>query len=198
MKVFLKKLGIGKVIERIREWLALVGIDLRQHTDDRHILENIIFPYIKNHKEYNKIVFIGTQWYTKGYCKIFKEKEFYTLEYDEKRARFGCKLNIIDSFVNIDKYFSENSVDVVICNGVFGRGFNYEVDVNKALEATRTVLKKDGLFIFGWDDHKKYFPYEVEKTKGFNLFTKYKFEPLETNRYVCNTNYNHTYLFLGK
>lgn len=202
MRNLFKKLPYSSLIaNKIRETLVLLGVDLRQRTEDRDILEKTIFTYLAKQNVFQKIVFIGTNWYTKGYCKIFNKKEFYTLEYSKERARFGCKLNIVDSFVNIDKYFKENDVDCVICNGVFGRGFDAEGDINKAFLATHKILRKNGLFVFGFDDVKEFLPFEIEKNKliaagGGQIFQKHIFEPLNTNRYECKN--KHIYLFFTK
>ncbi|MBA5248794.1 MAG: class I SAM-dependent methyltransferase [Gammaproteobacteria bacterium] len=196
IKNILKRMGVSEIlVKKIRRFLSAIGIDLRMKTYDRYVLESIIFPYLIKNKKYKKIVFIGTDYYTRSYCKIFRNKEFYTLEYDKKQAKFGCKLHIVDSFTEIDSYFKESEVDVVICNGVYGYGLNLEDDVNKAFKATYRVLRKDGLFIFGWNNCKERSPYDIENTQAFQLFKKFYFEPLKVDKYEVNTHNGHTFNF---
>jgi len=198
LREFLKRMGLAPMVNRMRDVLSIMGFDLRLGTHDRDILEGIIFPYLVESDEYKKIVFIGTAYYTKGYCKIFKNKVFYTLEYDRKQAVFGCKLHIIDSFTEISSHFKESEVDVVICNGVYGYGLNNEQDVNRAFQSTYKVLRKGGVFIFGWSNCKEHSPYDVENTQALKLFQNFYFKPLKTDRYESHTNLNVTFRFLVK
>ncbi len=36
-------------------------------TDDRRVLETIIFPYFCQRNEFYKILFVGCEWFTVGY-----------------------------------------------------------------------------------------------------------------------------------
>src|SRR5262245_2539989 len=45
-------------------------------SEDRSILETVIFPHYQLSQEHQKIVFVGTAWYTQGYSRMFARKTY--------------------------------------------------------------------------------------------------------------------------
>ncbi len=76
--------------------VVAMGADLRLRTPDRHVLENLIFPYFSADPLFQRILFVGCDWYTRGYASIFRAKEYWTMEPKHSRRWFGSALHIED------------------------------------------------------------------------------------------------------
>lgn len=178
--------------------MHLFGIKLYLNTEDRKILENKILRHISESNGYQTILFVGCDWYTSGYKKLFKSKKYFTIEIDPKMSRYGTDLHIIDSITNIEKHFLPNSLDIVICNGVFGFGLNDEHEVIKAFEGIYNCVREGGVFILGWNDLPAYRPFDVRKLNVLSKFAPYRFPSLETNEYRVNNEHQHVFNFYTK
>lgn len=166
---------------------------------DRRVIEDIIFPYIGAKSELNKILFVGCDWYTKDYNNIFTDRDYWTIDIDPKKRRFGGRNHITDSLGNLGNYFSENYFDLILCNGVFLVGAmddrnDIEISFNKCFEC----LRNDGTFIVGWNDTPDLRPFPLEECQSLKQFKPYIFPPLATSQYLTNTSYKHTYNFYIK
>src|SRR5882762_2282845 len=64
----------------LRRGIMSLGIDLYLRTDDRRVLEQIILPYFAERSEFSRVLFVGCDWYTRGYARIFRAKTYITLE----------------------------------------------------------------------------------------------------------------------
>jgi len=163
---------------RTRRVFALMGIDIRKRTDDRNILENVIFPYFVHKEEYRKILFVGCAWFTKRYNKLFRNKIYWTIEIDPSLKKFGSKKHIIDSLENVTKHFSENELDLIICNGVFGWGLDEKATIENSFRGCFHIFRNGGVFILGWNDVPEHRPYLLDEIESLRLFKTYRFEPL--------------------
>jgi hypothetical protein len=64
-------------IDRLRfKVKRLLGMDLRLATEDRRVLENIIFPYLVSREDFRRVLFVGCDWYTASYVKVFSSRNF--------------------------------------------------------------------------------------------------------------------------
>ncbi len=178
--------------------LISLGIELHKNREDRKVLEKIIFPNIISDNKLNKISFIGCEWYTKVYNKIFEEKDYHTLDMNPKVKKYGSKKHIIDSMENIDKYFTDSELDLIICNGVWGWGLNEESQTEKAFLNCYKCLRDGGIFLLGWDDIPEYRPFSLDKCQSLKLFKPLVFNPLLSSQYLTSTPYRHTYNFYIK
>jgi SAM-dependent methyltransferase len=190
--------NIFKLPTFIREFLLARGVDLFLHTDDRRILETIIFPFLIEGGEFKKILFVGSAWCTRGYNTMFAGKNYWTLEIDPRQSKYGAKQHITDSLENISLHFKENELDAIICNGVFGWGLNARQDVEKAFQGCFQCLRKEGLFILGWNDVPRRRPFPLEECRSLQLFEKFVYPPLSTAQYVTANPNRHTYTFFVK
>lgn len=177
--------------------LPLIGIYNKNQTEDRVILEKIIFPYFISNLEYQKIIFMGVAWYTMEYNKLFKRKEFWTIDFNPKMKIYGSKRHLIDSIENLDKYFEINTIDLIICNGLIGYGLSDQQIAERAFKICHNILRKNGIFIIGWNDLPKHRPIVPEEIEALKLFTPFHFQPLNSNIYVSESN-RHTYVFYIK
>jgi SAM-dependent methyltransferase len=182
----------------VREFILFCGVDLFLHTDDRRVLETLIFPYFLQRKEFSKILFVGSAWCTRGYNKIFENKDYWTLDIDPSQSKYGAKKHITDSIENIHLHFNENELDVIICNGVFGWGLNAEAPVERAFQGCFDCLREGGVFVLGWNDMPKRRPFPLEESQSLKLFNHYVFPPLSTSQFLTANPNRHMYNFYDK
>jgi hypothetical protein len=183
------------VRKNMAKFLLVLGFGLRRHSEDRKVLEKIIFPFFLNGKEYNKILFVGTAWFTKVYNKIFKGKEFWTIDIDPSKKFYGAKKHIIDSIENINQHFKENELDVIICVGVFGFGLNKLECVETAIHQCFHTLRRDGIFILGWNDSPQWSPFPILECTSLKLFKPFTFPPLVASQFFTTWEEKGKYIY---
>lgn len=179
---------------------ALLGKASFQQTDDRRVLENIIFPYFLQQSRFRNVLFIGCEWYTKGYNHWFEshKKNLWTLEVKPWKRVFGAKQHIIGSMQDMSHHFTRDSIDLIICNGVFGWGLNDKPDVEAAFQACFYCIRPGGVLIIGWNDVEKYRPFNLEDCKSLVNFEALNFPPLQHSTYLTDTPLRHTFNFYVK
>ncbi|MDH4319027.1 MAG: hypothetical protein OEV64_11590 [Desulfobulbaceae bacterium] len=196
-----KKIGvdldkyIGNYVARI---LLSLGFNLRKNNDDRYVLENVIFPYFIENAQYRRVLFVGCAWYTKIYEKLFRDKEYWTIEIDPCQKKFGSKNHIIDSIENICQYFQPESLDLIICNGVFGWGVSTKPVAEATFQGCFKSLREDGVMVIGWDDTPPHNPFPLVECQSINQFTSFVFPPLGTAEYHVSNNIKHVFSFYNK
>jgi SAM-dependent methyltransferase len=200
---FLKNNSIYKIMNFIEKIIIEIkfrtGIGkLRLKTVDRDILENIIIPYFISINVCQKILFVGVDWYTFQYESFFINKEFWTIDKDKAKKRYGSKRHIIDSLRNIDKYFEVNYFDLIILNGVFGWGLKEKKDVEKSFDQCYNFLRSGGYLIIGWNDIPEVKPFPMDQIYSLTKFNKYYFKPLSSNSYYTDSKLKHVFNFYIK
>lgn len=195
-------IDLGKIIRttghRLKRLLLFCGIDFYVHTDDRRVLQAIIFPYFVQHDDFARILFVGCQWYTRGYNKVFKNKTYWTLEIDPSQRKYGAKRHITDSLKNVGRHFRQGELDLIICTGVFGWGLDAKPDVETAFQGCFESLRDGGIFVLGWNDVPEHRPFPIEECQTLKLFAPYVFPPLSTSQYLTDTANRHIYNFYVK
>lgn len=171
---------------------------MRLPLKDRHILEQIIFPFISSNQAYQNILFVGCHWYTKSYPSFFPNKNFLTIDPLPKRKKYGSKNHFIGKIEDGDQFFESNSIDVIICNGVIGYGLNEIKNAEKAFSVCHRILRSDGILIIGWNDKKNRKPFELSEVKSLKSFSPLVFPPLETNLFRVKSITGHVYQFFTK
>src|ERR1700733_6242047 len=73
-------------------------------SEDRSILECLIIPYYQLSRAHQTIVFVGSDWYTHGYNRMFARKTFTTIDPNPARAQYGAEHHIIDVAGNLERY----------------------------------------------------------------------------------------------
>jgi len=183
----------------LREIKGLFGIESYLRNEDRRVLEQIIFPYILSEKQYQQILFVGCQWYTRGYNKRFEEeKNYWTIDIDPKRTRYGAKQHIVDGMQNMRKHIPAATLDLILCNGVFGWGLDAKGEVERGFQACFDCLRKGGVLVIGWDDIDEQRPFRLDECRSLEQFKPFPFPPLATARYVTDTPYHHIFDFYVK
>ncbi|MGL5875417.1 MAG: class I SAM-dependent methyltransferase [Xenococcaceae cyanobacterium] len=166
---------------------------------DRQLLENVIFPYFVDRTEFQKVLFVGCEWYSKPYNKYFKNKEYWTIEIDPKRRKYGAKNHVTDSIANLKSHFKDNYFDLIIFNGVFyAENLEQKQETEDAFSQCHQTLDRGGVLVLGWNDTDEILPFPLEKCESLQKFQPYFFAPLSTAKYLTTSNNRHTYSFYQK
>ena len=104
--------------------LSAWGAPLMARLTDRQILERAIFPDIVEHREFRDILWVGCSWYTVHYAKLFRDRSFWTFDFDALKARYGSARHVVDGMENLRRHFGVENLDLVLCNGVVGWGLD--------------------------------------------------------------------------
>src|SRR5262249_51488498 len=117
---------IREAVEGVmRDIKHMFGVKTLLNTEDRRVLEQIIFPHFLNDQSFRSILFVGCDWYTRDYNNIFEaQKKYITLDPDLGKRKYGAKQHIPDKLQKLDRYFNSGSLDLILCNGVYGFGLN--------------------------------------------------------------------------
>ncbi|MUG94722.1 methyltransferase domain-containing protein [Scytonema sp. UIC 10036] len=179
---------------------TVLGKEMPLETHDRYILEQKIIPYFLEREEFAKILFVGCAPYTKHYEKWFKNKEYWTIDINPVKTIYGAKNHIVSSMSELSNHFTENDLDVIFCNGVFGWGLNEREEVEKAFAGCYQSLRKGGVLIIGWNDVPERKPFPLETCESLKQFQPYYFPPLSNTSYINLTDESdkHTYNFYVK
>lgn len=172
-----------------------LGIDLYSHTEDRRVLEQVILPELSAREDFSRILFIGCDWYTRTYARLFPRHAFWTLDVDPDKARYGASRHVTSCVTHVDRHFGRGEIDVIVCNGVFGWGLNERNDVEKAFWAFHRVMRPGGVFVLGWNDTPRRAPVCLDDCLSLRAFMRYEFPPLGRSRFLTATPYRHTYDF---
>jgi SAM-dependent methyltransferase len=204
-KSFVKDLLPPFLVRQIQKLLFITathrlhGFDLHLNLPDRRILESVIIPYFAKLDEFDKILFVGCDWYTKPYQKYFRKKDYWTIEIQPEKRKYGAKKHIVDAIENLSNYFVDGYFDLIIFTGVFGHGLNSRDATEEAFNQCFKCLRPGGVLVFGWNDIPELTPFPVtEECHNFKKFSPYFFAPLSGSRYVVADQWKHTFIFCTK
>lgn len=124
----------------------------RSHYPDRCWLEEVIFHQIRREYAPRKLLFIGVEEYTSWYHRLFVPSVFESIDADERKSRFGSPWrHVTASCADLLSHWEREYFDVVVFNGVYGWGVDDRETLERALAQIRSVLKKGGLLVFGFN-----------------------------------------------
>lgn len=176
-----------------------LGLPTRMETEDRRVLEEVIFPYYVSLPGIHSVLFVGCDWYTKHYSKVFfHHQEYWTIDVQPAARKFGARKHIVDSLEFLNRYVPTERFDLIVCNGVYGFGLNTLEQCEHAIAHCYSRLKRNGHFLFGWTDVPARTPVSLDNIQSLKRFQQYSFPPLGTWRYLTDTPYRHTYDFYRK
>lgn len=177
-------------------------------TDDRYVLEQIIIPYFVSRRDIKSVLFVGCDWYTKHYRKFFRGMEYWTIESDPKKKKYGSRNHVTDLLENLHYYFPSGYFDLIICNGVYGWGLNQKEQCEIAFRNCFACLREGGEFVLGWDSLSEdspsspapvllkeleslgwHQPVPLEKLEALKAFQHKRLPPLSTWRYPITWQY---------
>jgi len=179
---------------------AVVGIDSYLESEDRRVLEQVIFPYFLGDDTYSNVLFVGCSWCTKAYNKRFEEKKnYWTIDAWRLKKRYGAKQHVIDGLQNLGSHFQPGALDLILCNGVFGYGLDGKTDVEQAFQACGDCLREGGVLVIGYADIAERCPFPLADCRSLRAaFEPFVFPPLGKSEYLTDTPWRHKYSFYVK
>ena len=172
-----------------------LGLPVPVETEDRRVLEQVVFPYLAAQPTIKRILFVGCSWYTKHYERaFFRAREFWTMDIDPAARKFAGKHHIVAGLEQLADHFPKNHFDLLICNGVYGFGLDSREQCESAFAECYARLVPDGYFLFGWTDVTARTPVPLESIESLRQFRRYPLEIFGGSwRLVTDTPYRHTY-----
>jgi SAM-dependent methyltransferase len=175
-----------------------LGVEFYLDMDDRRVLETIILPYFAGRPEFGRVLFIGCDWYTRGYRKFFPNPGYWTLDFAPSQKRYGSRRHIVDGAENVAHHFKAESLDLIICNGVYGFGLDDPRNFDAAVDGCHNALRPGGVFLLGWDDNPRRTPFPLDHSEALKKFRRFLMPPLATEHYLTANTGRHTFDFFTK
>jgi methyltransferase family protein len=175
----------------------LIGLPAPMRTPDRKILESTIIPFFVA-RRVGRVLFVGTDWFTKHYDQFFPGIDYWTIEIEPGRRRFGTSQHIVDSLEHLDRHFPKAHFDLILCNGVFGWGLDDRASCEQAFQQCYECLRDEGVLMLGWNDVSEHRPFPPEAIQSLSRFARFENSPLGAWRYTMPTLSRHTYDFYTK
>jgi SAM-dependent methyltransferase len=175
-----------------------LGLKTPIYTEDRIIFEDEIQPYFIKEDQYQNILFVGCEYYTKHYNRWYKGKNYYTYDYNPRKRRFGCRKHIIDCIENVETHFEKESLDLILCNGVYGWGLNERDHANQAFNGCYQSLRPGGVLMVGWngiDDERYVIPCPPNELESLQLFDPFQFPTRKQSRIASEGSFHHVFEF---
>jgi hypothetical protein len=168
-------------------------------TTDRIVLEHQIFEFYRQSAEFNSILFVGCDADTARYHELyFCDHRFITIEPNEGNRCFGGPQHIVGTMEDMGFHIEPASLDLVVCNGVFGWGLDEKPNCEKAFAAAHRALRPGGQLVVGWNDVSRRTPFPLESIDSLGQFHRYTFPLFGTWRHLTDTVYRHTFDFYQK
>ncbi len=168
-------------------------------TTDRIVLEHQIFKHYAARADIRNILFVGCDADTAGYHEAyFKGRRFVTLEPNETNRSFGADEHIVGTMEEMGKRIAAQSLDLILCNGVFGWRLDEKENCEKAFAAAYEALKPGGEMLLGWNDVPRRCPFPLESITSLSRFRRAEFPLFGNWRYLTDTVYRHTFDFYRK
>jgi SAM-dependent methyltransferase len=187
----------GAYATRVIRYLLRLPVPLA--TEDRRVLEQVIFQHFLRLPNTNHILFVGCDWYTKHYQRtFFRDRDYWTIDVSAKARKFGARQHLVTGLEELDQHFPERYFDVIYCNGVYGFGLEAAPHIERAVEMCWSRLRDGGYFVFGWNDIPERTPVPLNAIAAFRLFRRLQFSEFNSWRYLTDTPYRHTYDFYTK
>lgn len=176
-----------------------LGLPTPLNTTDRIILEQSILPFYVSQPDIRTVLFVGCSSYTVQYQRqFFSRVNFWTIEPDATRARYGSNKHVIAPLENLEQHFAANTFDLIICNGVYGWGLDRPDQLETAFRQCHACLRSGGYFLLGWDDIPERAPVALDSVSSLQRFNRHEFPVLGTWRLATDTPYRHTFDFYRK
>lgn len=182
----------------VKSTLIAAGMDFYIRNEDRRVLEDTILPAIARSPDYGRILFVGCEWYTRGYRKIFSKRDYWTMEIDPSKRKYGAGQHIVDSVENIAQHFEPNSLDFIVCNGVIGWGLDEPAAIEHTLDSCWLCLREGGVLLLGCNDVPEHSPVPHSELAALRKFQPYNFPELGVAELKIDTELRHRYNFHSK
>jgi SAM-dependent methyltransferase len=176
-----------------------LNIAVPMMTEDRRVLEKMIFAHYRSNPYIKTVLFVGCDWYTAHYRRrYFATHDYWTIDPDPTRRRFGAKQHVVGRLEELGRHFPSDLFNLIICNGVYGWGLNSVADCEAALSQCHSCLTDGGHLLLGWNDVPSRDPAPLAEVRGLSRFSEYPFPAFGASRYLTDTPLRHTYWFYQK
>jgi hypothetical protein len=197
------QLGIRESIERVQRRVnhrirLFLHLPVRLKSVDRNLLDNKILPWFARQDYIQKVLFVGCEYYTVHYPGIFSNTEFWTIEPDRVKSKYGSKNHIVGFLQDLCQFVPANSFDLIIFNGVYGWGLNTREDIEGSFDACFSCLKTGGFLIFGWNNIEERIPVPLKSIKALELFQPFIIPGIGGPRIETNSHNKHVFDFYRK
>jgi SAM-dependent methyltransferase len=180
------------------KFLSSWGAPVMARLQDRRILERHVFPFIQQHGKFRDILWVGCSWYTAPYGGLFRDRNFWTLDIDPLKERYGSARHLVDGMENVRRHFGVEVLDIVLCNGVVGWGLDSRAQVEQAFAGCFESLRPGGVLMIGWNDLPQSRPIPFAELASLARFEPYSFPPLRTPEYRTRSIGRHVFTFYRK
>jgi SAM-dependent methyltransferase len=116
---------------------------------DRRLLERVILPWFANQAWCRRVLFVGVRFYVRHYPRLFRGREYVTIDRNPRTRWFGGPRHIVDSIEHVDRHYPAGYFDLVVLNGVLGWGIDDLDSAGVALGACERSLRPGGHFVVG-------------------------------------------------
>jgi SAM-dependent methyltransferase len=168
-------------------------------TEDRRVLEQIIFAHYQSDVHIKSVLFVGCDWYTAHYQgRYFAAHDYWTIDPDRTRRKFGAKQHVVARLEELGQHFPFDFFDLIVCNGVYGWGLDRAEDCDAAISECYVCLAENGHLLLGWNDLPQRDPAPLSNVRSLSRFSPYSFPAFGTWKYLTDTPHRHTYHFYQK
>lgn len=177
---------------------TMLGKEVRIESEDRRLLEQVIIPHYAARPDIHRVLFVGCAPYTAHYRSLWPDVEYWTIEISPHLRRYGSAHHIVGSVEDLGQYFSPGSLDLILCNGVYGYGLDTHAACERAFQACFAALRDGGELLLGWDQLPEYTPTPLSEVQALTQFEPNPASVLGAWRTVCDPYMHHTYDFYLK
>jgi hypothetical protein len=186
----------------VKQWFALMermSLEPRRIiSPDRGVLEEIILPYFGRQTAFKRILFVGCAAYTQEYECFFQHKEYWTIDYQAMKRKYGATRHVVGSVTDLRRHFPAAYFHAIIMNGVIGFGLDAVADIERALDACYEALDHGGILVLGWNEQARRMPVALDALGALQRFATHYFEPLQTGHFRTTGRQRHTFSFYRK
>jgi hypothetical protein len=170
----------------------------RHDTPDRDVLEQVIFPALRERSDVRRILFVGCDWYTRASVRAFDDRELWTIDADPAKARYGAQRHVVDTVAKLDAHFAPATFDAVIFNGILGYGVNDPDEAEVTVGQCFGCLRPGGLFVLGWDDEEGVRPVYPHSIAALRRFEPVTLPPFTAPTYPTFGSVRHVFEFYAR
>lgn len=176
-----------------------LGMAAPMLTEDRRILEQVIFEHYRKEPAIKTVLFVGCDSYTAHYQRrYFSTHDYWTIDPNPNCRRFGANRHVTAALENLSRHFPDGLFDLIVCNGVYGWGLNHLEVCDAAFSQCYSCLTPRGHLLIGWNDVPGRDPAPLSAVPSLSRFRDYDFPGFGGSRYLTDTPYRHTYWLLRR
>jgi hypothetical protein len=193
---YASRVGRGRLYGFLRRRLKMA---VPMVTEDRRVLERIIFQHYRHDPRIKTVLFVGCEPYTAHYRRCyFAAHDYWTVDSDPSRRKFGARQHVTARLEELGRFFPGSFFDLIICNGVYGWGLNDLEDCEAAMSQCHVCLADAGHMLLGWNDLPERDPAPLAQVRSLARFSPYSFPAFGSWQHLTDTPARHTYYFLQK